>query len=232
MVGREDGDHRVRVVPGDHGRTETDRIDRVAAGRLAEELLRGQPGNGVEDHLGMLLAGADKAALGGNEPFQPLVGDLQKALAGNEGDELLRQGSAAHRPQSRARAAGNDQCVSHGMFSERQWRRRLTQLPVLRLRRCKRRPCRQAGRSRPRCSDRPAGRPLSAPRWPWPDRTSRANRDSLAASRRRERPARPTGSAWPAECRRPKRLRPSRRPRPAIGSTAGRPVCRRDRACL
>ena len=49
MVGREDGDHRVRVVPGDHGRPETDGIERVAAGRLAEELLWAQPGDGVED---------------------------------------------------------------------------------------------------------------------------------------------------------------------------------------
>ena len=52
MVGREDGDHRVRVVLGDHGRAETDGVDRVAAGRLAEELFLGQPGDGVEDHAG------------------------------------------------------------------------------------------------------------------------------------------------------------------------------------
>ena len=39
VVGREDGDHRLRVVFGNHGRAKTDSVHRVAAGRLAEETL-------------------------------------------------------------------------------------------------------------------------------------------------------------------------------------------------
>ena len=113
MVGREDGDHGVWIVAADHRRAQTNGIERVAARRLAEELRRLQTRYCGQDRLGMFFARADIAALGRHEPFEPLVGDFQQAFAFDKRDELFRQGLAAHRPQPRARTAGENQCVSH-----------------------------------------------------------------------------------------------------------------------
>ena len=117
MVGREDADHGLGILGGQHGRAQAHRVERIAAHRLAEELRALQAGKRRQDRLPMLLSGTDIAIPGGDHPFEPLEGDRQQALAAEERNQLLGQLGTAHGPQPRARPARDNQCITHEVES-------------------------------------------------------------------------------------------------------------------
>ncbi|MFT3684012.1 MAG: hypothetical protein QM783_03625 [Phycisphaerales bacterium] len=119
VVGGKDGEDRLRVELVQHRRGEADGVDGVARGRLAEDAVVGEFGKGGADGLAVSLAGADIAALGGDQPVHAMGGDLQEAHRLRVGipdkrKKLLGLSVAAHRPQTCSRPTRHDHRVPHG----------------------------------------------------------------------------------------------------------------------
>ena len=69
MIGGKETDDGLGIAGGQHGRGQADGGQGVAAGRLAEEPIVGQPRQGFQNRRAMASAGAHAAAVGRHEPF-------------------------------------------------------------------------------------------------------------------------------------------------------------------
>ncbi|MPM46169.1 hypothetical protein SDC9_92867 [bioreactor metagenome] len=114
LVGGHDCDERLRIPVGQHRRRPGDRIERIAADGLAEDVRRVDLRQLRLDDVPVRGTRADPDTVGAHDRLHPLVGEPQQALVPHEMEQLLRHPLAGQRPQPRPRSAGNDHDVTVG----------------------------------------------------------------------------------------------------------------------
>ena len=114
MVRGQHGEDRLLVAALEDRGGQSHRVDGVATGGLAEQVLVVEGGDRLEDRPAEPLGGADEAVARLDHALEAIDRLLeQAAVLGKKGKKLLGTLAAAQRPEPRAGASRHDHAVSH-----------------------------------------------------------------------------------------------------------------------